>query len=56
MANHHIEQEHPDYSAKARMWRRYRHLYAGGEQFREQRGRSIWCGGRRSLSTFIRSG
>ncbi len=35
MANHHIEQEHPDYSAKARMWRRYRHLYAGGEQFRE---------------------
>ena len=35
MANHHIEQEHPDYSAKARMWRRYRQLYAGGEQFRE---------------------
>jgi len=35
MANHHIEQEHPDYSAKARMWRRYRHLYAGGETFRE---------------------
>jgi hypothetical protein len=35
MANHHIEQEHPDYSARARMWRRYRHLYAGGEQFRE---------------------
>ncbi len=35
MANHHIEQEHPDYSARARMWRRYRHLYAGGEHFRE---------------------
>jgi hypothetical protein len=32
--NSHIEQEHPDYTAKARMWRRYRHLYAGGEQFR----------------------
>ena len=33
--NSHIEQEHPDYTAKARMWRRYRHLYAGGEHFRE---------------------
>jgi len=32
--NRHIEQEHPDYSARARMWRRYRDLYAGGEQFR----------------------
>lgn len=29
-----IEQEHPDYAERARMWRRYRHLYAGGEQFR----------------------
>ncbi len=34
MTNTHIEQEHPDYTANARMWRRYRHLYAGGEQFR----------------------
>jgi hypothetical protein len=33
--NSHIEQEHPDYSAKSRMWRRYRDLYAGGEQFRQ---------------------
>jgi hypothetical protein len=32
--NEHIEQEHPEYTAKARMWRRYRDLYAGGEQFR----------------------
>jgi hypothetical protein len=32
--NSHIEQEHPDYSSKAKMWRRYRDLYAGGEQFR----------------------
>jgi hypothetical protein len=32
--NSHIEQEHPDYTSRARMWRRYRHLYAGGEQFR----------------------
>jgi len=32
--NSHIEQEHPDYSSKVRMWRRYRDLYAGGEQFR----------------------
>jgi hypothetical protein len=30
----HIEQEHPDYTSRARMWRRYRHLYSGGEQFR----------------------
>ena len=33
--NNHIEQEHPDYTAKARMWKRYRDLYAGGEQFRD---------------------
>ncbi len=33
--NSHIEQEHPDYTSKARMWRRYRDLYAGGEQFRD---------------------
>ena len=30
----HIEQEHPDYTERARMWRRYRHIYAGGEQFK----------------------
>jgi hypothetical protein len=30
----HIEQEHPDYTSRVRMWRRYRDLYAGGEQFR----------------------
>jgi hypothetical protein len=35
MMNSHIEQEHPDYTARARMWRRYRDLYAGGEQFRQ---------------------
>ncbi len=34
MTHTHIEQEHPDYTHKARMWRRYRDLYAGGEQFR----------------------
>jgi hypothetical protein len=34
MTNTHIEQEHPDYTNKSRMWRRYRDLYAGGEQFR----------------------
>src|SRR4051794_24953250 len=33
--NSHIEQEHPDYSARSAMWRRYRDLYAGGEQFRQ---------------------
>jgi len=33
--NSHIEQEHPDYSSNARMWRRYRDLYAGGETFRK---------------------
>lgn len=32
--NQHIEQEHPDYTEKARMWRRYRDIYAGGEHFR----------------------
>ena len=33
--NSHIEQEHPDYARSAGMWRRYRDLYAGGEQFRQ---------------------
>jgi hypothetical protein len=33
--NSHIEQEHPDYGGKSRMWRRYRDLYAGGEQFHQ---------------------
>lgn len=30
-----IDQEHPDYRAKKAMWRKYRHLYAGGEELRE---------------------
>jgi len=34
MTHSHIEQEHPDYTARSRMWRRYRHLYGGGEEFR----------------------
>lgn len=34
MTNQYIDQEHPDYSSKVRMWRRYRDIYAGGEQFR----------------------
>ena len=34
MTNQHIEQEHPDYTTKSHTWRRYRDLYAGGEQFR----------------------
>jgi len=29
-----IDQEHPEYVAKKVAWRRYRDLYAGGEQFR----------------------
>jgi hypothetical protein len=32
--NEHIGQEHPDYTRSVAMWRRYRDLYAGGEQFR----------------------
>ena len=39
--NHHIEQEHPDYTAKAAMWSRYRDLYAGGEQFRQRAGQYL---------------
>jgi hypothetical protein len=29
-----IEQEHPEYTARKAMWRTYRDLYAGGEQFK----------------------
>src|SRR5215471_20638456 len=32
--NSYIKQEHLDYTASERMWRRYRDLYAGGERFR----------------------
>lgn len=30
-----INREHPEYAARKMMWRRYRDLYAGGEQLRE---------------------
>jgi len=30
-----IDREHPEYAAKKAMWRKYRDLYAGGEQMRE---------------------
>ena len=30
-----IEREHPEYAAKRAIWREYRDLYAGGEQFRQ---------------------
>src|SRR5438552_3253214 len=29
-----VEHEHPEYIAKRSMWRQYRDLYVGGEQFR----------------------
>ena len=32
-----IDREHPDYIARKQMWRRYRDLYLGGEQFRHAR-------------------
>ncbi|HEY4086138.1 MAG TPA: hypothetical protein VGM43_09385, partial [Bryobacteraceae bacterium] len=32
--NEHIAREHPDFARSAGMWRRYRDLYGGGEQFR----------------------
>jgi len=30
-----IDREHPEYAARKVIWRKYRHLYAGGEQMRE---------------------
>ncbi len=35
-AMHHIEQEHPEYRENQAMWRRYKHLYAGGEELRRR--------------------
>jgi len=32
---HDIEREHPDYRGQSGLWARYRDLYAGGEQFRQ---------------------
>src|SRR5689334_18922839 len=29
-----IDQEHPEYAARKHAWRKYRDLYAGGEQFK----------------------
>ena len=34
MAIHHIDREHPEYVSNRVMWKRYRDLYAGGEQLR----------------------
>ena len=31
-----IDREHPDYEARKQTWRKYRDLYAGGEQFRQR--------------------
>lgn len=33
--NSHIEREHPDYTSRSLMWRRYRDLYEGGERIKE---------------------
>src|SRR5262245_46857128 len=33
-----INREHPEYTAKIAMWRKYRDLYTGGEQMRERAG------------------
>ena len=33
-----INREHPEYTARIAMWRKYRDLYAGGEQLRERAG------------------
>ena len=47
-----INREHPEYIARKAMWKQYRDLYAGGEQLREQRVASTWCGGTRSRARF----
>jgi len=36
MSDSYIKQEHPDYTSNSAMWRRYRDIYAGGEQFRQK--------------------
>ena len=36
-----VEREHPEYSAKSHMWRKYRDLYAGGETFLENANRYL---------------
>lgn len=35
MGIHHIDREHPEYLANKAVWKRYRDLYAGGEQLRQ---------------------
>src|SRR5262245_19915091 len=32
---HNIDREHPEYVAKRSIWKKYKDLYAGGEQFRQ---------------------
>ena len=34
-SRHFINREHPEYVSQKHMWRKYKDLYAGGEQFRE---------------------
>ncbi len=33
-----IDQQHPDYTARQAMWKKYKDLYAGGEQFKANAG------------------
>jgi len=36
-----IEQEHPEFAARRRVWQQYRDLYVGGEQFKERADRYL---------------
>ena len=38
-----INREHPEYIARKRMWKQYKDLYAGGEQFRLSASDYLMC-------------
>ena len=50
-----INHEHPDYAVKRAMWRQYRDLYAGGEQFKMNADRYL-VDARRSQAMCTRRG
>jgi hypothetical protein len=49
---HKIEREHRDYIANVAMWKKYRDLYAGGEQFREAAGEYLISRNREPLEVY----
>ncbi len=50
---HYINREHPDYLAEKYIWRKYKDLYSGGEQFREHASEYLVRRGKEGASIYM---